>query len=546
MKMKKLLATMLASTMVVTMLSGFGNEETKVLVKDAVVEAQEEAESTEETEGLKAISFNIGQEPTTLDPGLCAGVDGSLVISHLYDGLLRERDHKMEPATAERYEVSDDGLVYTFYLRKDAKWSDGKPVTAGDFVFAWKRVQDPAVASSYSWIFDSGNIESYKAIDDTTLEVKLTAPSPVFLSLLGNANFMPLREDIIDYQDGGWAVNPEKVVCNGPFYMESYSAGDKLVMKKNENFYDADNVNIDKIDALMIVDTTTALTAYEAGQLDALSAVPPAEISRLINEDPNFTIEEGGTVNYYCFNEQVEPFKDPRVRQAFTYAIDREAICTDVLKDSHVPATSLVPGIIYDSEGNIFNEVAGDHGIATDLSKVEEAKKLLAEAGYPDGEGFPEFEILYNTDETNKAISETLQQMWHDNLGVNCKLVNMESAVFHQTRVAHDFQVCRGGWTGDYADPLTYLEIYMSDSPTNYPGFNNPDFDKLITEGRVLTGPERFEKFYEAEKLLIEGYDFMPISYEGDTVLVNSDKIDGWEWTSGGYYNFAYADVVEE
>ena len=210
----------------------------------------------------KAISFNIGQEPTTLDPSLNSGVDGTMVLTHLYDGLLREIDHEMVPATAESYDVSDDGLVYTFHIREDAKWSDGEPVKAGDFEFSWKRAQDPVVASTYSWIFDSGNIESYRAVDDKTFEVTLSAPTPVFLSLLGNTTFMPLREDVIDYADGGWALNPDKVVTNGAYYMESYTAGDKLVMKKNENFYDADKVNIDEITGLMIVDQTTALTGY--------------------------------------------------------------------------------------------------------------------------------------------------------------------------------------------------------------------------------------------------------------------------------------------
>lgn len=493
----------------------------------------------------KAISFNIGQEPTTLDPSLNAGVDGTMVLTHLYDGLLREIDHEMVPATAESYDVSDDGLVYTFHIREDAKWSDGEPVKAGDFEFSWKRAQDPVVASTYSWIFDSGNIESYRAVDDKTFEVTLSAPTPVFLSLLGNTTFMPLREDVIDYEDGGWALNPDKVVTNGAYYMESYTAGDKLVMKKNENFYDADKVNIDEITGLMIVDQTTALTGYESGQIDAIFQVPPAEIPRLLTEDPNFQCFEGNTTNYYCFNTEKTPFDDARVRQAFSYAIDRTAICNDVLKSGDVPACSLVPGVIYDSEGNVFNQKSGDFGIPTDLSKLDEAKQLLADAGYPDGEGFPKFEILYNTGETNKAVCEALQQMWQENLGVECTLVNMESAVFHQTRVAHDFTVCRGGWSGDYADPLTHLELYLSGSPNNYASFSSEEYDTLINEARELSGKERFDKFYEAETILMDSYVYMPISYKADVTLVNNDKIVDWYWMSTSAPSFVYADVIE-
>ncbi len=495
--------------------------------------------------GVKSISFNIGQEPTTLDPGLNAGVDGTMVLTHLYDGLLRERNHEMVPATAESYDVSEDGLVYTFHIREDAKWSDGQPVKAQDFEFAWKRAQDPVVASTYSWIFDSGNIASYRAVDDATFEVTLSSPTPVFLTLLGNSTFMPLREDVIDYEDGGWAVDPAKVVTNGPYYMDSYTAGDKLVMKKNEHFYDYENVKIDEITGLMIVDQTTALTGYESGQIDAIFAVPPAEIPRLLTEEPNFMAFEGNSTNYYCFNMNKAPFDDVNVRKAFSYAIDRTAICNDVLKSGDVPAHSLVPGVIYDAEGNVFNQKSGDYGIPEDLSKLDEAKQLLADAGYPDGEGFPEFEILYNTGETNKAVCEALQQMWADNLGVKCTLVNMESAVFHQTRVAHDFMVCRGGWTGDYADPLTHLELYVSDGPTNYASFANEEFDALIKDGSQLSGQERFDKFYEAEKILMESYAYMPISYKTDMTLVNNDKIVDWEWMSTSAPSFVYADVVE-
>lgn len=274
--LKKFIALLLSMLMLTAMFTGCGKSTDTETPSDNSTVGTEDSPSPDST-GLKTISFNIGQEPTTLDPGLCSGVDGGMVICHMYDGLLREVNHEMVPATAERYDVSEDGKVYTFHLREDAMWSDGKPVTAHDFEFAWKRVQDPAVASQYSWIFDSGNIESYKAVDDKTFEVTLSAASPVFLTLLGNATFMPLREDVIDYLDGGWAVKPEKVVTNGAYYMDSYKAGDKLTLKKNDYFYNKDLVNIDQIDALMIVDTTTALTAYEAGQVDAIFSVPPPQ-----------------------------------------------------------------------------------------------------------------------------------------------------------------------------------------------------------------------------------------------------------------------------
>lgn len=518
--MKKVLALVLALSM---MLVG------------ATVGYAEEAE--------KVVTFNIGAEPTTLDPSLNSGQDGMMVLVHMYEGLMKEVNHEIVPAAAERYDVSEDGTVYTFHLRENY-WSDGQPVRAQDFEFSWKRAQDPAVASTYSWIFDAGNIVSYRAVDDKTFEVTLSTNSPVFMQVLPNTTFMPLREDKVDYLNGGWALDPAKHVSNGPFMMTSYVAGDRVVMEKNPNYVGKEEIKLDKLIGLQIVDQTTALTGYESGQIDALTAVPPAEIPRLLNEDPDFATFPANSTNFYAFNVKVEPLTDIRVRQALSYSIDRTAICNDVLKGGQMPAHSLVPGVIYDDQGRVFNEVSGDYGIPHDDSKYEEAKQLLADAGYPNGEGFPELTILYNTSETNKAVAEAIQQMWMNNLGITVKLTNMESSVFHQTRVAHDFQVCRGGWYGDYVDPLTHLELYVTGNFGNYADWSSEEYDALINEGRNLNGAERFEKFYQADKVLAESFAYLPIAYDVFISLVNSDKIDGWEMTSAGVLNFTYADVI--
>ncbi len=534
--MKKFISILLTVALMAAMLIGCSSG------SDGGNEASEDKNS--ESTGKKSISFNIGQEPTTLDPTLNSGNDGTLVLNHLYEGLMIERDNEFVCAAAEKYDVSDDGKVYTFHLR-DNKWSDGEPVRAQDFEFSWKRALDPEVASTYSWIFESGGIESFKAVDDKTFEVTLNSNNPVFLSILANTTFFPLREDKVDYLNGAWALDPEKVVTNGAFKMTEYKAGDRLVMEKNENYHDAENVKLDEIVAFMIVDQTTALTAYESGDIDAIKDVPPAEKQRLLNEDPNFMVSPSNGANFYAFNTKKAPFDDVNVRKALSYAIDRQAIVTDVLKGGEEPAHSLVPSVIYDSDGKQFNEVSGDYGIPEDGSKIEEAKKLLADAGYPDGEGFPESTILYNTSETNKAVAEAIQQQWKENLNIDVKLENMESAVFHQTRVAHEFEVCRGGWGGDYNDPLTHLELYTGDNAMNYASWSDPEYDKLINEAKVSTGKERFDKFYAAEKILMESYAYMPISYNVYTCLINQDKIKDFELLSTEVYRFINADIVE-
>lgn len=502
------------------------------------------SESSNEPAKEKVLVWNNGPEPSTMDPGLNAGTDAAAVILHMYEGLLREINNKMEPAMATSYDVSEDGLNYVFHLR-DAKWSDGKPVTAKDFEYAWSRALDPEVASPFSWIFEAGGIKSFKAIDDKTFEVNLAAPAPYFLGLLSGSTFMPLREDKINYLDGGWALDPSKVVTNGAFTMESYTAGDKIVLKKNPEYWQKDDVKIDRIDILMIVDSVTALTAFESKEVDALLEVPPAEIPRLLASSSDFKTFPANGSYFLAFNSNKKPFDDIRVRKALTLAIDRKAIVNDVTKGGEDPAHSLIPGVIYDADGKRFNEVSGDYGIPMDLSKLDEAKKLLADAGYPNGEGFPVVEYLYNTSDLHKAIAETLQQMWKTNLGIDVKLVNMESAVFHQTRVAHNFDICRGGWFGDYNDPLTYLDMFLPDNMPNYAGWSNDEYAQLISEAKLLTGKARFDKFYEAEKIFMESFTYAPVFYYVNKTMVNNEKVKNWEMTTTGVYNFVFADIVE-
>lgn len=533
--MKKIFAMLLTVTLTAGMLLGCssGNKNPEKTEK-----------KSEKASGEKVLTFNIGMEPTTLDPGLNSGNDGTLIINHLYEGLMVEEDNKFVCAAAKSYDVSEDGMVYTFHL-KDNKWSDGEPVKAKDFEFAWNRALDPEVASSYSWIFESAGVKSFKAVDDKTFEVTLNSNNPIFLELLSNATFMPLREDKVNYLDGAWALDPEKAVSNGAFKMAEYKAGDRVVLEKNENYHGADSVKLDKLIGLMIVDQTTALTAYESGEIDAIADVPPAEKQRLLNEDPNFIVSPLNSANFYAFNINKAPFDNVDVRKALFYAIDRSAIAKDVLKGGEKPAHSLVPGVVYDNDGKVFNEVSGDYGIADDGSKIEEAKQLLAGAGYPDGAGFPKTEFLYNTNEKNKAVAEAIQQQWKQNLNIDVTLVNMESSVFHQTRVAHEFDICRGGWYGDYNDPLTHLELYTTGNPMNYAAWSNAEYDQLIADAKVSSGAERFQKFYDAEKLLMESYAYMPITYDVYTCLINQDRVSDFELLSTGVYRFTHADVTE-
>ncbi|QXM06512.1 peptide ABC transporter substrate-binding protein [Crassaminicella indica] len=518
---------------------------------------QKEDEVQGETKNVSVLRWNLRSEPKTIDPQLNSASDGGHVINNIFEGLMREIDGKLISGMAESYDVSDDGLTYTFHLR-DAKWSDGKPVRAQDFEYAWKRALDPNLVpepSEYAFqlFYIKGAQDAYegkgslddvsiKCKDDKTLEVTLSAPTPYFLDLTTFYTYMPVRKDMVEKDPEGWARNPELAVSNGPFSLENYIMGDRIILKKNKYYWNADKVKLDKIKAMMIVEESTALTAYEAGELDVIDQIPVQEIPRLKKEDPTFMIwPEVGTY-YYIFNVNAKPVDDIRVRRALTLAIDRKTICEEIAKGGELPATGFTPPGLLDAEGKEFQKVAGDYGIDPNDAKVEEAKKLLAEAGYPDGKGFPEVTVIYNTLEKHKAIAEAIQEMWRQNLGIEVKLQNQEWAVFQDARHHGNFQIARAGWLGDYADPMTMLDLWLSYSGNNDCQWNNPEYDKLIEKSKLLTGKERFELLYKAQALMMDTNIVMPIYYYTRPQMVK-EYVKDWQKTKMGHWFFGYVSI---
>ncbi len=505
---------------------------------EATTETSTEASDVEQT-----LIWNLGSDPKTIDPGLNAATDGGHVTNNTFEGLMREIDGKLEPAMAESYTISEDGMTYTFTIREGVKWSDGKPVTANDFEYAWSRVVNPETASEYAWIFDEVNVQSWKAIDEKTFEVKLASPTPYFVGLTAFYTFFPVRQDMVETAaEGAWATNPETAVSNGPFKVTSFKTGDRIVLEPNEYYWRAEEVKLSKIEALMIVDQATALTGYESGQIQILDDMPSAEIPRLLAEDPTFMILPNDATYYYAFNTQVEPMNDVRVRKALSLSIDRTAIVETVTKAGQIPAHSLIPGGHLDANGDVFNEVSGTYDIAP-TAKAEEAQALLAEAGYPNGEGFPNLEIMYNTSEGHKNIAEAIQEMWKQNLGIDVTLTNQEWAVFQTSRIEHNFQIARAGWVGDYSDPMTYLGMLMPGGTNNYSQWDNEEYATLLEESKTAAGQERFELLYKADQLLGESYAVMPIYYYTDPQMV-SDTVQNWEKTTRSTFYFGRANMV--
>ncbi|WP_305767106.1 peptide ABC transporter substrate-binding protein [Candidatus Epulonipiscium viviparus] len=498
--------------------------------------------------------YNLGAEPLTIDPQLNSAVDGSQIINNTFEGLVREVNGKLVPAMAESWTVSDDERVYTFKIRDDAMWSDGEPVTAHNFVFGWRRVVDPAVASGEAYVMSSAGIlnaaeilagqKDYtelgvKALDDKTLEVTLINPTAYFLEFTSVASFMPAREDIAD-SEGVWARTPETAVSNGPFKLSEYAIGDEIVLTKNEYYWNADAVSLDKVICKLIVSASAAYPAYQADQLDIVAAIPPAEIPKLIVENPEFYVIPYIGTYFMIMNLNNEVFQDINVRKALNWAIDRTTI-TEIVGAGQIPATGFIgPGYL-DTDGNEFHDVAGDYGIPL-RAEPEAAQKFLADAGYPNGEGFPEIEILYNTNDGHKLIAEAMQEMWSENLGIDVTLKNQEWAVFQETRNQHAYDfIARHGWIGSYADPTAMLDIFMTGSAQNNGGYSNATFDKHMHLARTTVGKERMDHLYKAEETLMTDIPIIPVYYYVNTLLVDDD-VEGWVMDSKG--KLWFGDIV--
>lgn len=491
----------------------------------------------------QVVRYNLGAEPKTIDPALNSATDGSNVILNTFEGLTR-LDNNDQPVAgvAEKWEVSADQLTYKFFLRKDAKWSDGQPVKAQDFEYAWKRVLNPETAAEYAYmLYYIKNGEAYnsgkatadqvavKALDDYTLEVTLEAPTSYFLSLTAFPTYSPVRKDIVEVNKDTWATKPETYISNGPFVLKEWRPKDVMVLEKNTNYWKANEVKLGKVEFKMIDQQTSALTAFQTGQLDMIDNVPQEEIPRLVKEKIA-TIEPALATYYYIFNltdkaATIDPaaskaLKDPKVRKALTLAVDRKAIVDNVTKGGQTPAGAMVPGGIKEPNGQEFRNVSyykpeGD---------VAEAKKLLAEAGYPEGKGFPKLTILYNTSQGHQNIAQAIQDMWKKNLGINVELKNEEWKVFQTTRRQKNYLVARAGWNGDYVDPMTFLDMWTTGNPQNDAGYANAAFDAKIAAAKKEVDPaKRMQILHEAEEILMTDLPIMPIYFYTHIVCVKSN-----------------------
>lgn len=489
-------------------------------------EAQQEQNQDKGQSAKTSLVYNLGPQPRTIDPATCDEVYGFTVIGNVFEGLARyDKKGNPEPGMAESWETSGDGLTWTFHLR-DAKWSDGKPVTAKDFEYSWKRALAPDTASPYAYqLYYIKNAKAYnegkadasevgvRAIDDKTLQVTLESPTLYFLTIVSLPISYPVREDIIKEHPEDWTNNPQTYIGNGPFKMTEWVNNDSFIFVKNENYWDAQNVKLENLTFTLMTDENTALSAFKSGEVDYIDTVPPLEIPNLRDEGLLNTVLTMNTTMIE-FNTTKKPLDDPRVRKALSLAIDRKTIVENITKGGEKAAGGLVAYGFPDAEqGKDFREVGGDY-YPVDRADVETAKKLLAEAGYPDGKGFPKLTYIFNDRSTNKEIAQALQQMWKQNLGIDVELKTEEWQVFVQDVIGGNYEMTRMGWQAEYVDPIAMLELFTTGSPNNDPRWSNKEYDELIKTAKTSTDQKaRMEALHKAEDIIMEEMPIAPIFY---------------------------------
>jgi oligopeptide transport system substrate-binding protein len=504
------------------------------------------SKTTGQTGNLAAnqvVKYNLGTDPKTVDPALNDAVDGATVICNAFEGLMR-LDAKDKPVygVAEKYEISKDQMTYTFHLRKDAKWSDGVAVKASDFEYAWKRALNPDVASPYAYqLYYLKGGEAYnegkgtadavgvKATDDSTLVVTLENPTSYFISLMAFPTYAPVRKDVVEAHPKDWAIKPETYVCNGPFKMKSWVSKDTLTFVKNDQYWDAKRIKLSEIDYRLLDDETAYTNAFKSGEIDFIESPPQEETQQMLADGTAKLYPYLGTY-YIEFNvvpeqgklstEAQKALKDVKVRTALSLAIDRTSLIKNVTKANQLPAVAFVPpGIPDPSTGKDFRQKS----YYSKTADITQAKKLLSDAGYPDGKGFPKLEYLYNTSAGHQNIAQAIQDMWKTNLGIDVTLKNQEWAVFQTTRQDHNFAIARAGWIADYTDPMTFLDMFTTGNGNNDPGYSNADYDKAITSAKKEANAKtRMTEMHKAEDILMADMPIIPLYFYTNVVCMKS------------------------
>lgn len=540
-----LFALVFALMVVISGCNSFGESE-KTTTKDSG-KSDGKKEAVE-----KVLNLNNSSEPGSLHPGTAQGTHDSWILEHAFEGLTKKTPEGEIVDGMASVPTSDDGINWIFKIKEGMKWSNGDPVTAHDFEFAWKYALTPETASDYAYqLFYLDGAEAYnggtgtadqvgvKAKDDLTLEVKLAQATPYFLDLTSFYTYYPINKNVQE-ENPNWFTEATSYVSNGPFKLTEWKHKESVKLEKNENYYEKDKINLDVVNFIILEDENTAWQMYQSGELDLAYPLPQDVQGELAqSSDKEFHNGPDLAVYYYNLNNDVKPFNNIKVRKALSLAIDRKTITENVAQGGQQPAYSVVPpgipdvnGDYQENTGNLFSE------------DVEEAKKLLAEGLAEEGmDKLPEFSILFNTLAGHQKIAEAVQEMWRKNLGITVTLENTEFQVKLDREKAGEYQVSRAGWVGDYVDPMTFMDLWTSESAYNDANWKNAEYDKWITEAKQTMDQQvRMENMHKAEKLLMDEMPIIPIYFYTKPHTVK-EYVTGVYTPINRYPQFIYADV---
>ena len=489
----------------------------------------------------QTFTYSLLDEFTTADPQMVEDVSGSYFVRDLFEGLMnQDADGNLIPGVATGYTTNDAKDVYTFTLRDNARWSDGNPVTAHDFVYAWRRLADPATASPYSWFADIMALENVgavmsgesppealgiRALDNHTLEVRLTASLPYFAAMTTHASTFPSPQWTVRTFGDGW-TKPGNIVGNGAYVLTEHIPNETATRERNTMYWNNDATIIDKVVTLVINDENTDFTRWEAGETDK-GAVPSGQYPRLKAEYPDEAISFPRLCTYYMtFNlspSGPEAFKDVRVRQALSYALDRSVVTDKILQGGQIQAFTFTPGATagFEVPAVAFGQMSQDQ-------RNINAKLLMAAAGY--GPDNPlKFEYMYNTSEGHKKIAIAAQQMWKETLGAEATLANQEWKTFLKTRGGQNFDVARGGWCGDYNEASTFLDLMTTPSGYNDGKFSNAEVDELMTSARTMS--DATSNYTRVEEIMANEMPIIPV-YHYTGVFMLRNNLKGWPFNN--------------
>ena len=575
MKMKNIAAVAMAGCMAASLAACGGSASSAASTETSTAASTEAATGEESTGTASGFTVQLGSNPETLDPALNSAIDGANTLITVFEPLLLiDENNEVIPGQAESYTVSDDGLVWTFTMRDGLKWSDGSDLTAKDFEYSFKRLAAPDTAAPYAETvvgmidgyadatgnpdaggnmttepdFDALNVVASE--DGKTLTVTLSYPCAYFDKLAAFAAMSPVQQATVEANGDAWCTEPDTYICNGPYYISDWVPSERLVLTKNPNYvggWDSSKIVSDTITLLLLEDSSASYAAYNSGEAQLIKDVPTDEIPSLTKAEDggDFYVDTILGTYYLSLNDQKEPFNDVNVRKALSLAIDRDYVANTIMQGTYTPAYNLVgPGIV-DESGMFYDNANGGKTYISDdyEANLEAAKQALADAGYPNGEGFPVIEYSTNDVGYHTPVAEYLQQAWGE-LGITVNINKVEWASFTPLRRAGDYDASRNGWVMDYNDPSNMIELFTTGNGNNDGKYSSADFDAAVEASKVADKSVHFQKLHEAEDILMNDYACIPVAYYNDFWL-QSPSLKGTWHSPYGYWYLQYGYVEE-